>query len=61
MTMGWAASYDELGEGELIEVISSLDVDALARLRDYEASHGRRELVLDTLDRSLARLRERDE
>ncbi len=47
--------FDELGEGELIELISSLEVDALRRLRAYEKSHRRRERVLDALDLGLAR------
>jgi len=49
-------SFDELSEGELIELISSLEPDALRRLRTYESSHARRERVLDALDQHLARL-----
>lgn len=49
------ASFDELAEGELIEIISSLEPDALRRLRTYEASHQGRAPVLDALDRNLAR------
>lgn len=46
---------DGLTEGELLGIISSLETDALQRLRRYEAAHGRRERVLQALDRSLAR------
>jgi UDP-glucose 4-epimerase len=49
--------FDELGATELIEIISSLDLPDLARLREYEAAHGAREAVLDALDRNLARRR----
>ncbi len=44
-----------LEEGELLEIISSLDGAALQRLRRYEAAHGRRARVLAELDRRLAR------
>jgi UDP-glucose 4-epimerase len=47
--------YDDLGEGELIELISSLEMDALKRLRSYESAHGRRSAVLAALDQNLAR------
>jgi UDP-glucose 4-epimerase len=47
--------YDDLGEAELIELISSLETEALERLRHYEALHGRRRGVLQALDRNLAR------
>jgi UDP-glucose 4-epimerase len=53
------ASYDELSTTEVIEIISSLEARDLARLREYEASHGAREVVLDALDRNLARRHER--
>jgi UDP-glucose 4-epimerase len=46
---------DELSEGELIELISSLEPDALRRLRTYEESHAARVRVLDALDQNLAR------
>ena len=46
--------FDDLSEGELIELISSLETEALERLRAYERSHGRRERVLTALDRNLA-------
>jgi UDP-glucose 4-epimerase len=47
--------YDEFSEGELIEIISSLETDALERLRAYEQAHGRRRGVLAALDQNLAR------
>jgi UDP-glucose 4-epimerase len=50
-------SYDQLSAGELIEVISSLDVDGLAALRRHESANRAREAILDALDRSLARKR----
>ncbi len=46
---------DELTEAELIEVISSLETDALVQLRSYEAAHGNREDILAALDHNLAR------
>jgi UDP-glucose 4-epimerase len=49
------SSYDDLAEGELIDLIASLEPDALRRLRSYEASHAARAGVLDALDRNLAR------
>ena len=48
--------YDDLAEGELIEIISSLDVEALERLRDYEAAHRARATVVLALEHNLARL-----
>jgi UDP-glucose 4-epimerase len=50
-------AYDELSGEEVIEIISSLDADALDRLRRYETSHRARAAVLDALDRNLARKR----
>lgn len=47
---------DGLEEGELLELIASLDREGLRRLRNYEAAHGRRQRVLAELDRRLARL-----
>lgn len=47
--------YNELGEGELISLISSLEPDALRRLRSYELAHAARPPVLEALDRNLAR------
>ena len=49
--------YDELKPGEMIELISSLDLEALAQLRRHEAAHKGRRTILDALDRSLARKR----
>jgi UDP-glucose 4-epimerase len=54
-------AYDELSATELIEIISSLEADALTTLRSYEASHQARSAVLDALDRTLARRRSRDQ
>jgi UDP-glucose 4-epimerase len=51
--------YDELGEGELISLISSLEPDALRRLRSYELAHAARPRVLEALDRKLARVASR--
>jgi UDP-glucose 4-epimerase len=50
-------AYDRLTDTELIELISSLEPDALARLRRYEAAHQARGSVLAALDRTLARKR----
>ncbi len=47
-------AYDELTEGELIGIISSLETEALRRLRNYEAAHRSRGRVLEALDRNLA-------
>ena len=48
-------AYDDLAEGELIELIATLDTDALQALRSYEIARGRRVRVLEALDRNLAR------
>ncbi len=50
-----AGLYDDLSEAELIEIISSLETEALMRLRHYETRHGGRRGVLQALDRNLAR------
>jgi UDP-glucose 4-epimerase len=50
-------AYDRLTDSELINIISSLEPDALARLRRYEAAHQARGSVLAALDRTLARKR----
>jgi UDP-glucose 4-epimerase len=50
--------YEKLGARELIEVIPSLEPDALAALRSYEAAHRARGSVLGAVDRALARKRE---
>jgi UDP-glucose 4-epimerase len=42
-----------LGAGELIDLIPSLEPEALALLRDYERAHEGREEVLDALDTAL--------
>jgi UDP-glucose 4-epimerase len=47
-------SYDELSAAELIEIISSLEPEAVIRLRDYEAAHMARAAVLNALDSRLA-------
>ncbi len=49
--------YDELPAEEVIGLISSLEPDAAARLRDYEEARLRRTEVLEALDRRLARAR----
>jgi UDP-glucose 4-epimerase len=50
-------AIDRLGAAELIEIIASLEPDALAELRGYEATHQARGAVLDALDDQLARKR----
>ncbi len=52
---GSAGVLEGLAEGELLELIASMDLESLRELRRYEAAHGRRERVLDALDRQLAR------
>ncbi len=52
---GGDPSYDDLSAAELVEIISSLDREALARLRVYEAAHQARPSVLEALDRNLER------
>jgi UDP-glucose 4-epimerase len=54
------AGYDELSEGELIELISSLEPDALEFLRTYEQCHRRRSDVLSALDQNLERRSKQD-
>jgi hypothetical protein len=46
--------YDDLTEDELLEVITSLEVEAMRRLRDYEAAHRARPGVLAALDHQLS-------
>jgi UDP-glucose 4-epimerase len=48
-------AYDALAEGELLELIPSLEIDALQQLRAHEASHQARKRVLEALDHQLAR------
>ena len=50
-------AYDELSSTELLEIISSLEPDALETLRSYELAHQARRPVLDALDRALERPR----
>jgi UDP-glucose 4-epimerase len=45
---------DQLSEGELLEIIGSLEPEALRHLRDHEATHRARPAVLEALDRYLA-------
>jgi UDP-glucose 4-epimerase len=47
--------YDDLSEGEVIEIIGSLETEALHALRRYERAHGRRRRVIQAVDQSLAR------
>ena len=51
------SAYDKLSASEVIEIISSLEPDALRALREYEAAHQARAAVLEALDRTLARRR----
>jgi UDP-glucose 4-epimerase len=51
--------YDELPPDEVMGLISSLEPDAAARLRRYEAENLAREEVLEALDRRLSRARRR--
>jgi UDP-glucose 4-epimerase len=51
----------DLSDTELIDLIPSLDPDALSTLRSYEASHQARGTVLEALDRTLARKRPSDD
>jgi hypothetical protein len=49
-----AGAYDRLSAAELVEIISSLEPDALIALRRYEESHLERTAVLQALDIRLA-------
>jgi UDP-glucose 4-epimerase len=49
-----AGAYDQLSAAELVEIISSLEPDALIALRRYEESHLARTAVLEALDIRLA-------
>jgi UDP-glucose 4-epimerase len=51
-------SYDDLSEDEVIEIVASLDLPGLLKLRSYEAANRSRGPVLEALDRSLARKRD---
>jgi UDP-glucose 4-epimerase len=48
-------AYDALAEGELLELIPSLEIEALQQLRAHEAAHRARQRVLDALDHQLTR------
>ena len=48
-------SYDDLSGEEVIEIVTSLEADALAALARYEASHQARRAVLAAIQRSLSR------
>jgi UDP-glucose 4-epimerase len=52
--------YDNLTAGEVIPLISSLEPEAAARLRVYEAANRGRRAVLEALDRRLANVRQPD-
>jgi UDP-glucose 4-epimerase len=54
------AAIDRLSDAELVDLISSLDADALRTLRGYEATHQARATVLEALDETLARRRTSD-
>jgi UDP-glucose 4-epimerase len=56
-TAARSGSYDELSATELLEVIPSLEPDALEALRSYEQAHQARAKVLKALDRALDRPR----
>jgi UDP-glucose 4-epimerase len=49
--------YDQLSAEEIISLVSTLEPDAAARLRLYEAAGRRRQAVLDALDRRLRAVR----
>jgi UDP-glucose 4-epimerase len=51
--------YDQLPAGEVVGLISSLEPEAAARLRRYEADNLARAEVLEALDRRLARAHRR--
>ena len=51
------AGYADLHAGEVIALLSSLEGDALAALRDHEAAHAARKTVLAAMDALLARRR----
>jgi UDP-glucose 4-epimerase len=50
--------YDDLAEGELVDIIPSLDLEALERLYAYEAAHQARGAVVLALEQNLARLKQ---
>jgi UDP-glucose 4-epimerase len=51
------AAYDELSATEVVEIVSSLEPDALVQLGRYERAHQARPAVLDAVDRALDRAR----
>jgi UDP-glucose 4-epimerase len=50
-----AGDIDSLATSELIELIESLEPEALVTLREYERAHQGREAVLDALESTLSR------
>lgn len=52
---GQRGRYDDLSETELIEIIASLETEALEHLRRHESRHEQRRGVLEALERNLAR------
>ena len=54
---GAPPDYDQLPADEVLGLISSLEPEAAARLRRYEAENLAREEVLEALDRRLVRAR----
>jgi UDP-glucose 4-epimerase len=52
---GAVRTLDRLAEGELIDIIPSLETSALEQLHAYEAARGQRPRVVDALERQLAR------
>jgi UDP-glucose 4-epimerase len=49
------AGYDDLRADEVVSLLGDLDDQALARLREHEATHAARKTVLGAIDRILAR------
>jgi UDP-glucose 4-epimerase len=56
---GAPTEYDQLAPEEMVGLISSLEPDAAARLRRYEAENLARQEVLEALDRRLSLARRR--
>jgi UDP-glucose 4-epimerase len=52
-TAGGIRDFDDLSEGELLEIVASLETEAMRQLRDYEAAHRAREAVLGAIDHQL--------
>jgi UDP-glucose 4-epimerase len=57
-SVGPPGGYDALGVGELIDLIRSLEPEALRTLREYELEHQGRSAVLEALESTLARKEE---